>query len=141
MNSYSKLFKKHKIFCFFVSYRPSLPTEMILQFISRYPVRIALLSTENIKSLLGVIQWVRTKGPNKEFAILASNPVTIPFTRKLYRKGSVDCSCYCTTFCKTQHWTAVCNVTYIDLLKVRPLLTLLFNNSAKNSLSWETTFH
>jgi len=108
---------------------------MILQFISRYPVHNVLLSTENIKSLLGVIQWVRIKGPNKEFAILASNPVTIPFTRKLYRKGSADCSCYCTTVCKTEHWTAACNVTYIDLLKVRQLLTLLINNTTKNSLS------
>jgi len=63
-------------------------------------VHIVLLSTGNIKSLLGVIQWVRTKGLNKEFAILASNPVTIPFTCNLYRKGSADCSCYCSTFCK-----------------------------------------
>jgi hypothetical protein len=121
--------------CFFVYYGPSLPIKMTLQFISRYPVHIALLSTENINSLLGMIQWVRTEGPNKEFAILASNPVTIPFTRKLYRKCSADFSCYCTTFCKTEHWTAaVCNVTNIDILKVRHLLTLLFNNTMKNRL-------
>jgi hypothetical protein len=51
-------------------------------------VHIVLLSTENIKGVLGVIQWVRTEEANKEFAILASSPVTIPFTPKLYRKGS-----------------------------------------------------
>ena len=68
-----------------------------------------------------MFQWVRTEEPNKEFAILASNPVTIPFTRKLYRKGSANCSSYCTTFYKTEHWTAVCNYTNIDLLQVRQL--------------------
>jgi len=133
IQNYSKTLR----FVFFF-YGPSLPTQMILQYIYRYPLLIVLLSTENIKSLLGVIQWVRTKGPNKEFAILARNTVTIPFTRKLYRKGSAYCSCYCTAFCKTVHWTAACNVTYIDLLKVRHLLTLLINNTTKNSLSWET---
>jgi hypothetical protein len=95
--------------------RPSLPTEIILKFISRYPVHIVLISKDNIKNVLGVIQWVRTEEPNKEFAILAINPVTIPFTRKLYRKGSADCSYYSTGSCKTEHWTEVCNVTNIEI--------------------------
>jgi hypothetical protein len=82
--------------------QPSLPKEIILKFISRYSVHIVLLSTDIIKNVLGVVQWVRTEH-NTEFAILASNPVTIPFTRKLYRKGGADCSCYSTASCKTEH--------------------------------------
>jgi hypothetical protein len=69
--------------------------------------------------MLGVIQWVRRVSPNTEFAILASNPVTIPFIPKLYRKGGADGPCYSTASCKTEHWIEVRNVTNIEIIGKR----------------------
>jgi hypothetical protein len=78
-------------------------------------VYVALLSTDNINTVLGVSKGVRKEESDMEFAILASNPVMMLFTQKLYRKGGTDCSCYYTASFKTEHWTEVCNVTNIEI--------------------------